>query len=112
MNGRAEQQNKFYLPRMNNQSPSFWKATWLRLKKNKGAMAGLVLIFIALFIALFGYFIAPDPSPFANRIIIEIGGEKPGFEQNFLLAKKTQPQPVPRFFTRLVSGTPDQYDFI
>lgn len=97
---------------MNDHSPSFWKATWMRLKRNKGAMAGLVLIFIALFIALFGYFIAPDPSPFANRIIIEIGGEKPGYEQNFLLVKKAQPQPIPPFFTRLISGTPDQYDYI
>lgn len=58
---------------------SFQAAAWRRLKKNKGALAGLVVIIIAFVIAVFAYFIAPDPSPYANRIILEIGGEKPGF---------------------------------
>src|SRR2546423_3477047 len=82
MNGRAEEQNKFYLPRMDRASQSFWQAAWQRLKKNKGAMAGLFMIIIALFIAIFGYFLAPDPSPFANRIILEIGGRKPGYTRS------------------------------
>jgi ABC-type dipeptide/oligopeptide/nickel transport system permease subunit len=112
MNGKKEQQNKFYLPPVNiyNQQ-SFWQASWKRLKKNKGAMAGLVMIIIAVFIALFGYFLASDPSPFANRIILEIGGEKPGYQQSFLLVKKEQP-PASNFFTRLVSGEPDKYDYL
>ncbi|MDQ3683134.1 MAG: ABC transporter permease, partial [Bacteroidota bacterium] len=69
-------------------SSSFWNAAWRRLKKNKAAMAGLVMIFLAILVAIFGYFIAPDTTPFANRIILEIGGQKPGFEQQFLLVKK------------------------
>jgi hypothetical protein len=67
---------------------SFWQAAWRRLKKNKGAMAGLVMIVIAILIAIFGYFLSPDPSPFANRIILEIGGEKPGYTRQFLQVKK------------------------
>ncbi len=70
------------------QSSSFWNAAWRRLKKNKAAMAGLVMIFLAVLVAIFGYFIAPDASPFANRIILEIGGQKPGFKQQFSLVKK------------------------
>ncbi|MFZ1856562.1 MAG: hypothetical protein WAU29_04290, partial [Chitinophagaceae bacterium] len=46
---------------------------WRRLKKNKGAVFGLIVIAIAVLIAVFAYFIAPDPSPFSNRIILEIG---------------------------------------
>jgi ABC-type dipeptide/oligopeptide/nickel transport system permease subunit len=95
---------------MNGQQ-SFWQASWKRLKKNKGAMAGLVMIGIAIIIAVFGYFLAPDPSPFANRIILEIGGEKPGYERSFLLIKKER-ETQSNFFTRLLYGRPDKYDYI
>lgn len=100
-----------YLPFMNETSLSFWQASWRRLKKNKAAMVGLVLIVLALFIALFGYFIAPDPSPFANRIILEVGGEKPGYTQSFLLVKKVQPTNT-SFLTQALSGKEDLYDYI
>lgn len=74
-------------------------------------MAGLVMIIISILVAIFSYVIAPDSSPFANRIILEIGGEKPGFSQNFLLIKKVQPQTV-GFFSKIFSGRPDQFDYI
>ena len=66
-----------------NTSPSFWQAAWRRLKKNKGAMAGLVMIIIAVLVAIFGYFLSPDPSPFANRIVLEIGEKSPDIQGNF-----------------------------
>lgn len=94
-----------------NPSQSFREAAWRRLKKNRGAMAGLVLIALSVFIALFGYLIAPDPSPFANRIILEVGGQKPGFEHSFLLVKKGR-ETETNLVNRLVSGRPDQYDYI
>ena len=96
---------------MNDRSPSFWQAAWRRLKKNKAAIAGLILILMAVLIALLGYFIAPDPSPFANRIILEIGGQKPGFTQSFLLVKKEQ-QSGTSLLDRAVSGKQDLYDYI
>src|SRR3954447_21710512 len=90
MNGKEGKQNKIYLSQMNEAAPGFWHAAWRRLKKNKGAMGGMLMIIIALFIAAFSYVIAPDPSPFANRIILEIGGQKPGFSQEFLLVQKSE----------------------
>ena len=96
---------------MNYAPRSFWSSSFRRLKKNKGAIAGLVIIFFALFIALFGYFLAPDPTPFANRIILEIGGKKPGYTQSFLLVKKEDHYST-SLFTRLLSGKRDQYDYI
>lgn len=74
-------------------------------------MAGLVMIFIAIVIAVFGYFLSPDPSPFANRIILEIGGEKPGYERDFLLVQKDRKTET-GFFTRLISGKPDNNEYI
>jgi peptide/nickel transport system permease protein len=91
---------------------SFQQAAWHRLKKNRGAMFGLAIICLSAIIAIFAYFIAPDPTPYANRIILEIGGEKPGHKQNFLKVKNTRSvQPV-SFFTRLVSGASDQYNYL
>lgn len=74
-------------------------------------MAGLVMISLAFFIAVFGYVISPDTSPFANRIILEIGGEKPGYEREFLLVKKEIVIST-GFFTRLIYGRPDEYEYI
>jgi len=87
------------------------QAIWKRLKKNKGAVAGLIIIALAIFTAIFSYFIAPDPSPYANRIILEIRKQKPGFTKTFL---KVQKQNVTKngFFHRLLNGTNDEFEFI
>ncbi|HEX4877484.1 MAG TPA: ABC transporter permease [Chitinophagaceae bacterium] len=91
---------------------SYRAAAWRRLKKNKGALFGLVVITLASFVAIFAYFIAPDPSPFANRIILEIGGEKPGFRQQFLKVKKEKDVAEPGFFRQLISGKEDIYHYL
>jgi ABC-type dipeptide/oligopeptide/nickel transport system permease subunit len=111
MNGREGKQNKIYLSRMNEAAPGFWQSAWRRLKKNKGAMGGMLMIILASFVALFSYLIAPDPSPFANRIILEIGGEKPGFKQDFLMVSKSEMEPT-SFLSRVFSGTPDRFLYV
>lgn len=89
----------------------FKNPAWKRLKKNKGAVAGLAVIIIAVFTAVFCYFIAPDGSPYSNRIILEIGGEKPGTEKQFLQVKKETYEPA-NFFRKLFYGQPDAYHFV
>lgn len=96
---------------MTNES-SFSRAAWKRLKKNKGALFGLAVIVLAVFVAIFAYFIAPDPSPFANRIILEIGGNKPGFTQNFLKVKKEKEVSIAGWGRQLLSGKEDVYYYI
>src|SRR6188768_2085136 len=73
---------------MSRASTSSQQAAWRRLKKNKGAIAGLIITILALFTAIFSYFIAPDSSPYANRIILEIRKQKPGFKKTFLKVPK------------------------
>jgi peptide/nickel transport system permease protein len=97
---------------MSNVSSSFQYAAWQRLKKNKGAVFGLVVIGIAVFVAVFAYYIAPDPSPFANRIILETGGNNPGFAQIFLKVKKEKDAAPAGFGRRLISGKEDTYYYI
>ncbi len=83
-----------------------------RLLRNKGAAFGLIIIGMALFVAITAYFISPDPTPDANRMIVEIGGRKPGFRQQFLLVKKEKKWEPASFFQQLVYGEEDEYNYI
>ena len=94
---------------MSNTSPSFQQAAWRRLRKNKGAVFGLIIIGIAILVAIFAYFISPDSSAYANRIILEIGGEKPGYKQNFIKVKKGKAVTASSFFKQLIGGKEDAY---
>jgi len=74
-------------------------------------MFGLIVIIISVIIAVFAYFIAPDKTPNANRIIVEIDGEKPGFTQSFLLVKKERTVKT-NFFQQLIAGKEDDFIYI
>jgi peptide/nickel transport system permease protein len=96
----------------NNQVTTHSRHIRRRLLRNKGALFGLTVISLSILIAVFAYFLAPDGSPDANRIIVEIGGRSPGFRQLFLpLKKERQPLPV-GFFHQLLYGREDRYDYI
>lgn len=97
---------------MSSENRSFSQAAWRRLRKNKGAMLGLIIICLSVIVALFAYFIAPDSSPYANRIILEKGGEKPGYAQEFLKVKKEKKVESSGFLRQLVYGKEDSYLYI
>lgn len=88
------------------------QAVWNRLKKNRGAVAGLIIIVFSIITAVFSYFIAPDSSPYANRIILEIRKQKPGFTKTFLKILRDRPVGKNGFFYRLVYGTKDRFEFV
>lgn len=85
---------------------------WKRLKKNKGALAGLFIITLSVFTAVFCYFIAPDSSPNANRIILEIRKQKPGFKKTFFLIQRENQPAYKGFIHQLLFGKEDRYEFI
>ncbi len=83
-----------------------------RLLKNKGAFFGLILIVVSLLLAFFCYFISPDPSPNANRMIPEIGSKKPGFSILLLRTKRDKAVGHTGFFNRLMNGAEESYQYI
>jgi peptide/nickel transport system permease protein len=83
-----------------------------RFFKNKAAVFGLILIIFSMLLALFCYFLAPDSSPNANRMIPEIGTKKPGFSINLLCVKREKIIEKTGFFKRLVKGIEDEYQYI
>lgn len=75
-------------------------------------MAGIIVIGLSVVLAIFCYFLAPDGSPNANRMIVEIGGRKPGSRQLFLLLPKEQQVSEPGIPTQLLSGREDRYMYV
>lgn len=94
------------------QSDSFRRLAWLRLKKNKGAMAGLAVILMAVLAGIFAYYISPDDTPDANEMILEISGKKPGFETKLLAVHKEVSAPRVSFWERLWHGAPSSYTYL
>lgn len=83
-----------------------------RLFQHKGSAIGMSIIILSLFIAVFGYLLAPDGSPNANRMIIEIGGQKPGSRQAFLAWPVSEKPARRSFFHRMLYGQADTVDYI
>jgi peptide/nickel transport system permease protein len=82
---------------------------WQRFKKNKLGMLGLSIICIFLFIALFGYLIAPDGSPDANNQKLELSIKPPGFIVNEIYIRKNEPQRYTSIFSKLLFGAESDY---
>ncbi|MEJ7769278.1 MAG: ABC transporter permease [Chitinophagaceae bacterium] len=91
---------------------SMQRATWRRLVKNKGAVLGMFIILAAFVIATLAFFIAPDSSPNANRMIVEIGAQKPGTRQMFLKEDKARQVPNVSLLKRLLYGQDDSFRLI
>ena len=83
-----------------------------KLKRNKPASFSLYIITAAFLMAVFAYFIAPEHSPNANRMIPEIGSMKPGFTIQLLQVKRIGQTPNASFFDRLLNGKEDANTFI
>jgi peptide/nickel transport system permease protein len=75
-------------------------------------MFGLIVIILSVLLAIFAYLISPDPSPYANRIILEVARQRPGHGQMFLKVQKEKRVVDAGFFKQLLFGKEDKYYFI
>ena len=92
------------------QSPS--ALAWQRFRKNRLGMAAACFIVVVALLAVFAYNIIPDPTPNANRQLLEISTRKPGFEVDMLVLPKENPPAQPGFFQRLLEGRPDDCTYL
>ncbi len=75
-------------------------------------MFGLIVICLAFCLAIFAYFIAPDHTPDANKMTVEIGGEKPGFTMQFLKLKSESATEKVSPFRWLLNGKESSYSLL
>jgi ABC-type dipeptide/oligopeptide/nickel transport system permease subunit len=85
---------------------------WKRLKRNKGALAGVVVIIFSFLLFLFAYIVAPDNTPYANTMIPEIGSKKPGYSIQLLEVKKERDIEQLSFVSRLINGKESKYNLV
>lgn len=85
---------------------------WRRFKKNKPAMIGMVIIVLAIGIAIFGHFIAPDKTPDTNEQITEIATQKPGFSTTLLKVHKNGMPRSQSLLQLLLSGWENNFRLI
>ena len=81
------------------------------IRRNPVALGSLLAIALAFAVAGLAYVIAPDHSPYANRMTVEIEGKPPGYRQLFLLLPYKHPQNA-TLLQRLWSGAPDSCAYL
>jgi peptide/nickel transport system permease protein len=83
--------------------------TWIRLKKNKLAMFGLIVIGISILTALLGFSITPDCTPNANEQLLELSKKPPGFEIQMLQTMKNESSHRVSFINKMLFGEVNDY---
>ena len=82
--------------------------TWIRFKKNKLALAGVIIILLMVLTGILGYLIMPDQSPMANKMLLQLSIKKPG--STFTILKITQSRTEKKnFFEKMLYGQPLAY---
>jgi ABC-type antimicrobial peptide transport system permease subunit len=85
---------------------------WLRFKKNKPGIFGLVVILFAALIAILGYLVSPDQTPNVNEQIPEVSLKSPGFEVTLLAVRKNRLVTQSSVLSKMIHGQENQYKFI
>jgi len=93
-------------------SVSLTELTWKKFKKEKQGVIALIYILLMISIALLGYLITPDQTPYCNHQQLEIALRKPGFSTQFLQVKKNQEIEKRTFFEKMLFGQPAPYHTI
>lgn len=70
----------------------------------------MIFIGLILLIALLGYLITPDATPFANDQCLEMGLKKPGFKAEFILVPKQPPVEPNSLLHRMIRGQKSRYN--
>ncbi|MBE0662930.1 MAG: ABC transporter permease [Bacteroidales bacterium] len=92
------------------QSPQ--RLSWKFLFHNRLTFAATCCILLAVLIAVLGYLITPDGSPFANNQYIEISAQPPGFRVNMLKLKRNDVPERQHWFKTMLYGKRSDYSLI
>ncbi len=85
---------------------------WGRFRKNKFALGSMLFLSFIFILALLGYLITPDTTPFANSQHLELATQKPGFKVKVLKIKKNVAFEEVSFFRKMLSGKQNKYELI
>jgi len=95
-----------------NTSDSPNKKALRRLLKNKAAVFGCLVIGVAIIVAILGYTICPDDSPYANEQISAVALANPGYTATLLKIRKNTEVEKNGFIKKLIFGQPNSYRLV
>lgn len=81
-----------------------------KILRKKSAVVAMFLIVTTTIVAVFAYPLAPDNSPNANRMIVELGAKEPGFSKKLLFVPKQVNDNGSGTISNLFNGTPNNYN--
>lgn len=90
-------------------SGSLSKLAWERFRNNKLGMLSLAVICFTILIAILGYAITPDDTPYANQQVLELGSKKPGFGVTILRVRKNHPEIKTNWCTKMLFGAKSNF---
>lgn len=91
---------------------SLAELTWKRFKKEKQGVFALGYILLVVLIALLGYLITPDHTPYCNHQQLEISLRKPGFSVDILKVRSNHEVEKRGLLKRMFLGQPLPYHTI
>jgi len=83
-----------------------------KLLRKPSVVIALSIIGLTSFIAVFAYQFAPDNTPYANRMIVELGAKEPGFSKQLLYVPRSIVQDKGGWLSNTFSGTPSDYNTV
>jgi peptide/nickel transport system permease protein len=84
---------------------------WKKFMKDRLSVFMLFLVIFAVVIAVLGYLVTPDSSPYANAQYLEIAAKNPGFKIEMLKVRKDQPENEKGFFLTMFYGKESDYTY-
>ncbi|MDY0200543.1 MAG: ABC transporter permease [Tenuifilaceae bacterium] len=98
--------------RMNNSTNrlgSPWRVAFRRFFGNRLSLCSSLFVGVVALMALLGYLMAPDSTPWANNQHLEIATKKPGFKVDFFLIPREVKTKQASFFRRIIGGQQNEY---
>jgi peptide/nickel transport system permease protein len=83
-----------------------------KLLRKPAAVVAIIIISLTCLVAVFAYLIAPDKTPYANRMIIELGARQPGFTKDLLKVRQPVEQSRSNVLVETFTGFPSDYALV
>ncbi|MFN2396110.1 MAG: ABC transporter permease [Bacteroidales bacterium] len=85
---------------------------WRKFRQNFTAITALTWIIVSAVIAVLGYLITPDSTPFANDQNLELSAKRPGSKVQFLKIRKNIQAPAKGIFHTMLFGSQSMFETI
>jgi len=102
----------FFQGKTEYKAQSLQAIAWKKFRKNRQGMFLLCFLGVVALLAMLGYLITPDSTPYANEQILEIRLQKPFSKVTFLQLQKQQHIKKRNLFDKMLNGQPSLYHLV